>query len=500
MKTIQTALSLLLIVNTLVAQQDGDLDSGFGLNGLVENAISPGTFEPVSSFLKSDGKILIAGTYSFNYALFQINADGSPDASFGNNGLAFTQLMSYSYVTAIKATRDSEGNVLIVGYGENAATGGYEMVALRYDSLGNIDLTFGNQGYVSFPELEPGVSGSVGMAIATELDGKILIGGMSLGTNSVATLFRLNHNGSIDSTTFNYSNNHIITSGASVSDIISLSDGKILYSCGNFCGRLMANGDIDPSFGTNGICAFTTSGLLLDQLKSNGASSIYAFGELTDTSAFSTMAVARINADGAIDNSFGLNGLATAVFEQSSSTGQLITQPDGKVIAIGALSYGDMAGDPHKFALARLTANGSLDISFGSSGTVTTDFPTGNAFATTGLLKPDGKILAVGESFSPASKIALAQYYAYSTAGVPISMHDASVSVIYPNPARASFSVKSAVKEPLQIRVYNTLGELVFIQNIRAEETIDCSTWASGIYWVHCTDKYSTTTRKLIID
>ena len=48
-------------------------------------------------------------------------------------------------------------------------------------------------------------------------------------------------------------------------------------------------------------------------------------------------------------------------------------QPDGKIVAGGASGV----GTADQFALARYNVNGTLDPSFGTGGTKTTDFPRG---------------------------------------------------------------------------------------------------------------------------
>ena len=51
---------------------------------------------------------------------------------------------------------------------------------------------------------------------------------------------------------------------------------------------------------------------------------------------------------------------------------------------------------PSSFALARYTANGRLDTTFGTSGLVTTAFGNNSAFVSALAIQADGKILAVG--------------------------------------------------------------------------------------------------------
>src|SRR5687767_9765554 len=84
----------------------------------------------------------------------------------------------------------------------------------------------------------------------------------------------------------------------------------------------------------------------------------------------------------------------------------VVLQPDGRLVLVGYVA----AGPPAQFffALARLNADGSLDPSFGNAGTVMTPMPGGFG-AKAGLLQPDGRIVAVGQA---GSSIAAARYNA----------------------------------------------------------------------------------------
>ncbi|MGF1471252.1 MAG: hypothetical protein ACFB50_05840 [Rubrobacteraceae bacterium] len=83
-------------------------------------------------------------------------------------------------------------------------------------------------------------------------------------------------------------------------------------------------------------------------------------------------------------------------------------QPDGKVVAAG--SAGTDSGD--EFAVARYNADGTLDPSFGTNGTVTTDVGgNDSSFANAVALQPDGKIVAAGRAITGSgTEFAVARY------------------------------------------------------------------------------------------
>src|SRR5262249_53429590 len=78
----------------------------------------------------------------------------------------------------------------------------------------------------------------------------------------------------------------------------------------------------------------------------------------------------RYNANGSLDADFGSNGIATANFGATAGTAWAVIQPDGKIDAVGSASDGSLQ-------LARFNADGSLDPTFGQGGLVATTRQSG---------------------------------------------------------------------------------------------------------------------------
>lgn len=96
---------------------------------------------------------------------------------------------------------------------------------------------------------------------------------------------------------------------------------------------------------------------------------------------------------GTLDLSFGSGGIVTTNFGNSEDfAGEILVQPDKKNLLIG-WSYDGISED---FALARYLPDGHLDETFGNVGKVITDFQGKDNTATKGALQADGKILVVG--------------------------------------------------------------------------------------------------------
>lgn len=98
-------------------------------------------------------------------------------------------------------------------------------------------------------------------------------------------------------------------------------------------------------------------------------------------------------AQGELDTSFGSNGLQTASFGFSARATDVVTQPDRKIVVVGycgGLGFTDIC-------VARYNEDGSLDITFGGTGAVRTDAGISSA-AYAVVLQQDGKIILAGTS------------------------------------------------------------------------------------------------------
>lgn len=106
--------------------------------------------------------------------------------------------------------------------------------------------------------------------------------------------------------------------------------------------------------------------------------------------------VARYSADGVLDTSFG-GGLVNTDFAGTFDQARAVAvQPsDQRIVVAGWVDNGDPTGDD--FALARYEADGTLHPLFGAAGKASVDFG-GTDEAVAVAIQPDGKIVAAGNS------------------------------------------------------------------------------------------------------
>jgi uncharacterized delta-60 repeat protein len=116
--------------------------------------------------------------------------------------------------------------------------------------------------------------------------------------------------------------------------------------------------------------------------------------------------VIALASPGGLDPSFNGTGAVITPFGTGQDTASaVIIQPDGKILAVG-----DTFGATRDFALTRYNTDGSLDSSFDGDGKVTTDFSNSSNAAYAAALQTDGKIIAAGNSVGARVAFALARY------------------------------------------------------------------------------------------
>ncbi len=328
--------------------------------------------------------------------------DGALDLSFGLDGAVFTDLdMWLDEARAVAVQRDGK----IVVAGRTIGELDWEMVLVRYNSDGSLDLTFGVGGITVTDS--GGTGAPVGLAI--QPDGKIVVARLSRDKSSV--LVRYDQNGRLDQTFSAGTVPADLAGGFSVESLALQRDGRIVVSgigapqgagilYGVLVMRFSRNGTLDPTFGGGGV-VHTAGG-------SGAAVAIQADGKIIAAGGVQTsfvgcapydpcdsaFVVVRYNTDGSIDSSFGVGGKATTGRPGESNVSRdVVIQPDGKIVVVGGRDTRPVAYS--NFVAARYNPDGSLDSSFGASGEVVTDFG-GEDDARAVALQPDGKIVAAG--------------------------------------------------------------------------------------------------------
>ena len=292
------------------------------------------------------------------------------------------------------------------------------------------DPAFGNYGSVR-TFISGGAGGDEAYSVAIQSDGKIVAAGCSrISQYGAFALARYNTDGSLDNTfgTNGTARNYIPGGDNSQDDAFSVaiqSDGKIVAAGASAShvnsdfafalARYNADGTLDNTFGTNGTVRSVIGSGSDDQAYSVAIQSdgrIVAAGFSTGGSG-NAFALARYNTDGTLDSTFGTNGTTRNYISGGDGTGDgassVAIQSDGKIIAAGSSGVGDPVH--FAFALARYKTDGSLDSTFGTNGTTRNYIGGGNGTddeANSVAIQSDGKIVAAGVSTDVSGHYAFA--------------------------------------------------------------------------------------------
>ncbi len=151
----------------------------------------------------------------------------------------------------------------------------------------------------------------------------------------------------------------------------------------------------DSTFGENGIVITDINSGSSDFLRAIAIQpdqKILAFGS-SGSGTGADLLVVRYLTDGTPDPEFGTNGIVHVDFNSTGDNGHALTiQPDGKIVLAGETSVKGQSD----FALARINIDGSLDETFGDGGKVVTNMGSTFEFPNAVTLQEDHKIIAAG--------------------------------------------------------------------------------------------------------
>jgi uncharacterized delta-60 repeat protein len=331
----------------------------------------------------------------------------------------------------------SDGTKIVVaGF---AGPGNGDFAVARLDSTGAPDNTLDTDGKqtVSSPASGSTLNSSDQCyAVAVQTDGKILLAGAEFSADHWM-LARMSDTGAPDAsfdtdgmlfTEFDPAQNGGTTIAASLSvdatTIVAGGTGNDNFAAARYA---IADGTLDPDFGAGGKAEAdvvrpipsteTATGVAVQPDGKTVVVGPTDAGATVQTKGDLEFGVARYNADGTRDATFGVggldgNGLVTTNFATNldgtgtdDSPAGVALQSDGKIVVAGTSGSGEGSAD-NDFAVARYNADGTLDESFGvggadGNGKLTTDF--GGANGDTG-----GGVAIHGDPGSPGFRIVVA--------------------------------------------------------------------------------------------
>ncbi len=333
-----------------------------------------------------------------------LGAAGEPDPSFGNHGFTIFDEADENgeFLTDLVVLPDGK----ILGAGARGGLSGFLLA--RFNSNGTPDTSFGGEGIKVAPDLGQAGNPLEITGIEERGDGKLVVAGLGRApvTGSRAFAFgRYLPNGELDPS---FGENGLTTvpmdEFGSAFAMDQAPDGKIVAT-GNSgpvdrvaVVRVTEEGEPDAGFGTvpsNGVRLIDIPESTFEQgfavkVLGNGTTLVAGTAE---TGAF----LAELDAEGEPVSGFGTEGIAVhdlgTAAEPSGEILDLKVLPDGSILASGdALTA---AGDEEGF-VARFTPKGQLDPSFGDGGIYHANPTSGDEELGSLEVDQSGRIVAAG--------------------------------------------------------------------------------------------------------
>lgn len=285
---------------------------------------------------------------------------GDLDVRFGSNGKQTTSFSPWND-QARDVALQSDGRIVLAGRAGNTEGTEDDFALLRYGTDGNLDTSFGTGGKVTTAFWDaPDDRFDVAESVVVQPDGRIIAAGWTVAP-----------------------------------------DQSVRFAMA----RYLANGQLDSSFGVGGRVVTSVRGLsdaIMDIALQRDGKIVVTGESLNPVTGDSDIVTARYHANGTLDASFDLDGVAiTPIGPSDDYANGLIIQTDGKIVVAGgscnSLDCTTVNGN-FDFAFARYNTNGSLDASFSDDGKAT--FASAILIYSDGAsrlaLQEDGKLVAAG--------------------------------------------------------------------------------------------------------
>ncbi len=179
--------------------------------------------------------------------------------------------------------------------------------------------------------------------------------------------------------------------------------------------RLNTDGTLDNTFGINGVASASTPDPLMAEVHDMAIQTdgqILTCGTGMEQGSQPCFSMIRFNENGTVDSAFGEHGIVTTEFTDKWAKATSIHVYDNGAVLLGGNAHPETS-DLADFALAKYHQNGIIDSSFGNNGTVLTDFGLyRNDQLTATWVFEDGRILAAGHS---SGKVGMAKYLSNGT-------------------------------------------------------------------------------------
>lgn len=483
------------------AQVPGTLDSSFADNGILRWTVTSGISTTALELkLLPDGKLLVGGAVNganIDMLVARFKANGTPDSSMQGTGFSMLDPLLGADDNTYCMELLSDGKILIGGYQQGVNDN--DMIVYKLNADGTIDNTWGNNGKVM---VDAGGYESA-MKIKAMPDGKILIGCTKYGNNSSNMfIVRLLADGTLDNTFSNDGISPVIFIGQTQGNFVDMEllPGGNIIVCGTISDGVLAQigmaklnnaGQGLPVFGVSSKYKFAMDGkstqpfnMILTSKNKLLISAAYAKAN-NDASGVLLM----VDTSGVADNTFG-SGKGVIAYDNTNLAEDekfvdLMEMKNGDFFVLS--SYEDVNSNDYIQGIV-FDGTGNVRISFGKNGVI--QFYGDASYTIVGLRgivpQPDGKILILSNAKNQATNKVEALVYRLNlenkaTSGI-VGINNKSAIKIYPNPSTGSFSIAGNAKVE-NVWMYDVAGKLVATWNNNQVYTIPENA-VNGLYYI----------------
>ncbi len=303
--------------------RDGSLDPRFGDGGVVTTNFPEGPAVITDLALERDGGIVAAGLVEGFVAIARYRSNGTLDASFGRDGLVAARSRS-SQTGAEGVTLDDRGRILVAGSASDRS-----WLLARFSAGGRLDRGFGADGWATV-NFGFGEEGARDLALTPS--GRIVVAGTGDGRFALA---RFRRDGTLDPQ-FGDGGTVVVPGSfrGAATAVSLLRDGDVLaagFAAGGFqLRRFLPSGRPDRSWGSRGRASGPhVDGNAYDMaVASDGSATLVG-------SAFSDFTVARYARRGALDTTFGANGVVHTRFPNYGPAEGVALMPNDRIVVVG---------------------------------------------------------------------------------------------------------------------------------------------------------------------
>jgi uncharacterized delta-60 repeat protein len=377
---------------------DGSLDAGFGAGGHFSSSLGGRFAEYEALAIQPDGYIVATGLRYMDAGptqvfLVRLTPGGVLDPSFGAGGVVLDPVGPNNGVSAGHVLIESDGHIVIAG--SRRGTSGSHFALARFDSTGVMDTSFGTSGW-AYTSAES-ASLTLSPTVSSQSDGRLVAFARMQNGAFRASFARFSIAGALD-TTFGVAGAGELPATAFplVLHGTVLSDDRVVVSGRLVIGgvaqaavfRTTASGRVDTTFGGDGQVEVP----LIPGLATGArAAAVQSDGRVLiggTTGVTQRLQLARLTAGGALDPTFGAGGVVSGGGVRTAHA--LAVDGAGNVYVVG------LSGA--QLDVARFAANGVEDESF------TLDRVPGGAFRAGGVFAaPDGDVYLAGSVTLDAS-------------------------------------------------------------------------------------------------